>query len=76
MGWGSFELGGLTKVLGVLVVVAGVGLGIYEFSMGNLLTALVAFLVLLVLGLAMVSWGGYSRKQNTPIGRVDDVHGQ
>ena len=69
-------MGGLTKVLGVLVVVAGVGLAIYEFSMGNLLTALVAFLVLLVLGLAMVSWGGYSRKQNTPIGRVDDVHGQ
>jgi hypothetical protein len=75
MGWVSFEGGGLVKVLGVFVVLVGVGLGIYEFSKGNLVTALVAFVALLVLGLAMFSWGGYSRKQNTPIGRVDDVHG-
>lgn len=75
MGWASFELGGLTRVLGVLVIVVGIGLAIYEFSMGNRVTALVAFAALTVLGLVMVSWGGYSRKQNTPIGRVDDVHG-
>jgi uncharacterized membrane protein YqjE len=75
MGWASYELGGLLRVLGVFVIVAGIGLAIYEYSMGNRITALVAFVALLVLGLAMVSWGGYSRKQNTPIGRVDDVHG-
>lgn len=76
MGWASFELGGLLRVLGAFVIVVGIGLAIYEFSMSNRLTALVAFVALLVLGLLMVSWGGYSRKQNTPIGRVDDVHGQ
>jgi len=75
MGWASFELGGLVKVLGVFVIVVGVGLGIYEFSMSNRVTALVVFVALLVLGLVMVSHGSYSRKQNTPIGRVDDVRG-
>ena len=75
MGWASFELGGLVRVLGVLVILGGVVLAIYEFWMGNRVTALVAFVVLLILGLAMVSWGSYSRKQNTPIGRVDDVQG-
>jgi hypothetical protein len=34
--------------------------------------ALVLFLVLLVLGAAMVSRGSYARKQNTPMGRVED----
>jgi uncharacterized membrane protein YqjE len=75
MGWASFELGGLIKVLGVLVILGGIGLAIYEYSMSNRVTALVAFVALLVLGLVMVSWGGYSRRQNKPIGRVDDVHG-
>ncbi|MFZ0892586.1 MAG: hypothetical protein WB778_09175 [Thermoplasmata archaeon] len=75
MGWVRFELGGLMRVLGVFVVLAGIGLGVYEFYLGNRITALVAFFALLVLGLTMVSWGGYARKQNTPIGRVDDVHG-
>ncbi len=76
MGWASFELGGLVRVLGVLVVLGGIVLAIYEFSLGNRTTALVAFVALLVLGLAMVSWGSYYRKQNTPIGRVDDVQGK
>ena len=75
MGWASFEFGGMVRVLGALVIVGGIGLAIYEFSMGNRVTALVAFVGLLVLGLVMVSWGGYSRKQNTPIGRMDDVRG-
>jgi uncharacterized membrane protein len=75
MGWASFELGGLVRVLGVLVILAGIVLAIYEYSKGNMITAVIAFIALLVLGLAMVSWGGYSRKQNTPIGRVDDVQG-
>jgi hypothetical protein len=73
MGWGEYELGGMVKVLGVLVILAGIGLAIYEYTLGNRITALVAFLVLLVLGLVMVSWGGFSRKQNTPMGRVEDV---
>ncbi len=75
MGWVRFELGGLMRVLGVLVIIGGIVLAIYEFSLDNRVTAAVAFIALLVLGLTMVSWGGYSRKQNTPIGRVDDVHG-
>jgi len=33
---------------------------------------LVVFLVLLVLGASMISRGGYTRKQNTPMGRVED----
>jgi uncharacterized membrane protein YqjE len=74
MGWASFELGGMVRVLGVLSILGGVVLAIYEFSMGNRVTALVAFVALLVIGLATFSWGGYSRKQNTPIGRMDDIH--
>jgi hypothetical protein len=73
MGWAEYELGGLVKVLGALVILAGIGLAVYEYSLDNKITALVVFLVLLVIGLAMVSWGGFSRKQNTPMGRVEDV---
>jgi hypothetical protein len=76
MGWGSYEGAGLIKALGVLVILGGIGVGIYEFSMGNRLTALFLFLVLFVLGIVMVSWGGYSRRQNTPMGRVDDYSGK
>jgi hypothetical protein len=76
MGWGAYELGGLVKGLGVLVILGAIGLGGYEYYLGNKITALVAFVVLLVLGLAMVSWGGFSRKQNTPMGRVEDFRGK
>jgi hypothetical protein len=68
-------MGGMMKVLGVLIIAAGIVLAIYEFSMGNMWTAVAAFVGLLIFGLLMMSWGGYARKQNTPIGRVDDVHG-
>jgi hypothetical protein len=34
---------------------------------------LVLFLVFLVLGAVMVSRGSYTRKQNTPRGRVEDA---
>jgi hypothetical protein len=73
MGYGSFALGGLVRVLGVLLVLGAVGIGFYEFLQGNMITALVAFIGLLVIGLFLISWGGYSRKQNTPIGR-EDIH--
>ena len=73
MGWEKYEMGGLVKVLGALVILVGIGLAVYEFSLSNMLTALAVFIVFLVLGLVMYSWGGYARKQNTPMGRVEDV---
>jgi hypothetical protein len=73
MGWGEYELGGLVKGLGVLVILAGLGLGGYELYLGNKITAVVLLVVLVIIGLAMVSWGGFSRRQNTPMGRVEDV---
>jgi hypothetical protein len=76
MGWMAYEGGGLIEVLGVLLILAGVGGGIYEFSLSNRITALVVFLGLLVLGLVVISWGSYSRRQNTPMGRVDDYNGK
>jgi hypothetical protein len=75
MGWGAYELGGLVKALGALVILAALGLGGYEYYLGNKITALVALVVLLILGLVMYSWGSFSRKQNTPMGRVEDVRG-
>jgi Flp pilus assembly protein protease CpaA len=76
MGWMAYEGGGMIKALGVLFILAGFAAGIYEFWLGNLITALVAFLGLLVLGFVMISWGSYSRAQNTPLGRVDDYSGK
>jgi ABC-type siderophore export system fused ATPase/permease subunit len=78
MGYGEYEAGGMMKVLGALVIVIGLGLAGYlvYLSRSNWVFALILFVVFLVLGAAMVSRGGYTRKQNTPIGRVDDVHGQ
>jgi len=78
MGYEAYEAGGLMKVLGGLVIVIGLGLAGYllYLSLNNWVFALVLFVVFLVLGSVMISRGGYTRKQNTPIGRVDDVHGQ
>jgi hypothetical protein len=73
MGWAQYELAGLTKVVGALIMVAGLGLAVYELSLGDMVTAVAVFLVLLVIGIMMVSWGGYARRQNTPMGRLDDV---
>jgi hypothetical protein len=78
MGYGEYEAGGLMKVLGGIVILVGLGLAGYllYLSRSYWVFALVLFIVFLVLGAAMISRGGYTRKQNTPIGRVDDVHGQ
>jgi hypothetical protein len=75
MGYAAYEEGGLMKVLGALVILAGVGGAGYlvYLSRSNWVIALVVFLVLLVLGAALYSRGGYTRKQNTPMGRVEDV---
>jgi ABC-type siderophore export system fused ATPase/permease subunit len=77
MGYAEYEGGGLLKVLGALVILIGLGLAGYlvYLSRGYWLIALIVFLVLLVLGASMVSRGGYTRKQNTPMGRVEDVRG-
>jgi hypothetical protein len=72
MGWGEYEMGGLAKAFGVLLILVGIGSALYEYSMGNKLTAVALFVIFLVLGVVIASWGGYSRKQNTPIGRVED----
>jgi hypothetical protein len=78
MGYAEYEAGGMMKVLGALVILIGVGLAGYLLYMSRTywVFAAVLFLVFLILGSVMISRGGYSRKQNTPIGRVDDVHGQ
>jgi len=78
MGYEAYEAGGLMKVLGVFVIILGMGLAGYlvYLSRSYWEFALILFIVFLVLGAAMASRGSYARKQNTPIGRVDDVHGQ
>jgi uncharacterized membrane protein len=78
MGYGEYEAGGLMKVLGALVILIGIGAAAYllYLSRSYWVFAVVLFLVFLVLGSVMVSRGGYTRKQNTPIGRVDDVQGK
>ncbi len=65
------------KVFGGFLILVGLGLAVYllYLSRSYWVFALVLFLVFLVLGAVMISRGGYARKQNTPIGRVDDVHG-
>jgi hypothetical protein len=75
MGSGEYEWGGLLKVLGVLVILIGVGAAGYVvyLSRSYWVEALVVFVVLLVLGAVMISRGGYTRKQNTPMGRVEDT---
>jgi hypothetical protein len=75
MGYGEYEAGGLLKVLGALVILVGLGLAGYlvYLSRSYWVFALVLVLVFLVLGGVMVSKGGYTRKQNTPMGRVEDV---
>ncbi len=77
MGYGEYEGGGLMKVFGGFLILVGLGLAVYllYLSRSYWVFALVLFLVFLVLGAVMISRGGYARKQNTPIGRVDDVHG-
>ncbi len=78
MGYAAYEGGGMLKVLGGLVIVIGIGLAGYllYLSRSDWVFAAVLFVIFLVLGAALVSRGGYARKQNTPIGRIDDVHGQ
>jgi hypothetical protein len=74
MGYAAYEAGGLEKVLGGFVILIGIGLAGYMLylSRSYWVIALVLFLVLLVIGASMVSRGGYTRKQNTPMGRVED----
>lgn len=78
MGYAEYEWGGLMKVLGGLLILVGIGSAgyvLYE-SRSSWLIAVVIFLVLLVLGAILVSRGSYARKQNTPIGRVEDTTGK
>jgi membrane protein implicated in regulation of membrane protease activity len=75
MGYAAYEGGGLMKVLGALLILIGAGVAGYllYLSLSYWIIALVAFLVLLVLGAMLVSRGGYTRSQNRPMGRVEDV---
>jgi hypothetical protein len=74
MGYAAYEGGGMLKVLGGFVILVGLGLAGYlvYLSRSYWIAALVLFIVFLALGAAMVSRGGYARKQNTPMGRVED----
>jgi hypothetical protein len=75
VGYGEYEAGGLLKVLGALVILIGIGLAGYLVYLNRSywVYAVVLFVVFLILGAAMVSKGGYTRKQNTPMGRVEDA---
>ncbi len=77
MGYAEYEWGGLMKVLGGFVILVGMGLAGYLLYLSRTywIVALVVFVVFLILGASMVSRGGYTRKQNTPMGRVDDYRG-
>ena len=74
MGYAAYEGGGLMKVLGGFLILVGIGAAGYALylSRSYWVFALILFLVLLVLGASMVSKGSYTRKQNTPMGRVED----
>ncbi|MCI4332390.1 MAG: phage holin family protein [Thermoplasmata archaeon] len=73
MGYGEYEWGGLMKVLGGFVILVGIGLAGYVLYLNrnSWLIALVLFVVFLILGAMLVSKGSYTRKQNTPVGRVE-----
>lgn len=75
MGYAEYEWGGLLKVLGSLVILIGLGAAGYlvYLSRGYWEYALVLFLVFLVLGAVMLSRGSYIRRQNAPMGRVEDT---
>jgi ABC-type siderophore export system fused ATPase/permease subunit len=75
MGYAEYEWGGLMKVLGGFVILIGLGLAAYllYLSRGYWVIALILFIVFLALGATMASKGGYTRLQNTPIGRVEDT---
>jgi hypothetical protein len=74
MGYAAYEGGGLMKVLGGFLILVGIGLAGYMLylSRSYWIIAVVLFLVLLVLGSSLISRGSYTRKQNTPMGRVED----
>jgi preprotein translocase subunit SecG len=74
MGYAAYEGGGLMKVLGGFLIVIGIGSAGYVLylSRSYWVIALVLFLVFLILGASMISRGSYTRKQNTPMGRVED----
>jgi len=74
MGYGAYEGGGLLKVLGGFVILVGLGLAGYllYLNLSYWVFAAVVFLIFLVLGAVMVSKGGYTRRQNRPMGRVED----
>ncbi|MCI4323939.1 MAG: hypothetical protein L3K03_08005 [Thermoplasmata archaeon] len=63
------------EALGGFVILLGLGLAGYilYLSRSYWVFALVVFLVFLVVGASMISRGGYTREQNTPMGRVEDV---
>jgi hypothetical protein len=75
MGYAAYEEGGLMKVLGALVILIGLGVAGYlvYLSRGYWLYALIALVVFVILGAAIYSRGAYTRKQNTPMGRVEDA---
>jgi hypothetical protein len=74
MGYAAYEGGGLMKVLGGFLILVGLGAAGYlvYLSRGYWVFALIVFIVFLILGASLISRGGYTRKQNTPMGRVED----
>jgi membrane protein implicated in regulation of membrane protease activity len=73
-GYAAYEGAGLMKVLGGFVILVGIGLAGYilYLSFNYWVIALVAFLVLVILGASLISRGSYNRLQNAPRGRVEE----
>jgi preprotein translocase subunit SecG len=75
MGYAAYEGGGLMQVLGGFLILLGIGSAGYLLYLSRTywIFALILFVVFLGLGASLISRGGYTRKQNTPMGRVEDV---
>ena len=75
MGFAAYEGGLLLKLLGGLVILVGIGLAGYVLYLdrSNWEIAAILFIVLLILGAAMVARGSYTRRQNAPLGREEIV---
>jgi hypothetical membrane protein len=74
MGYAAYEGGGLLQVLGGFLILVGIGSAGYVLYLNRSywVFAVALFLVFMVIGASMVSRGSYTRKQNTPMGRVED----
>lgn len=75
MGWGKYVLGGIARALGIVIVVLALVLLLYALVVGQVWMD-VGAVVLIIVGGLFWSWGSYTRRQNTPMGRYQVVPGK